>query len=204
MTALVRPMVAADRPAVAQLLARAFHDDPMMVHFAPSDARRSRMLPAYFTAVLRQAGRSGTLRVAASEGQIVGASISMPPGTYPLPTLPQLTEWRAIVAAGAAATYRNFRDLPSVDRHHPGSSHWYLMYIGTDPAAQGSGVGSELLSAVVADADSAGQPTYLVTMNPQNPAWYGRHGFIVRDEIRMGRRGPATWTMERHPRTSAA
>lgn len=226
----------------AAALAAAFQLDPMMLHLAPDAARRRRMLPLYFQAVLRQAGRAGRLRVigdaagsdtvgpddstadaaAASGAQgtngvvdaadsrhttVAGAAVAMPPGKYPLPLLPQLAEWRAMVASGWGATLRNFRDLPPIDAARPREPYWYLMYLGVHPDRQGHGHGAALLGDVLADADRDRLPTYLVTMKEANVGWYGRFGFAVREELRLGRSGPPAWSMLRpatpHPAPEA-
>jgi len=194
---VVRGLAASDIPDAAAALASAFHDDPMMLWLVPDEPRRTRMLPEYFRAVLRQSARAGHPRVIEHGGRVVGASISMPPGTYPLPTLPQIIEWHAILTAGVRATVRHFRDLPGVDALRPDEPHWYLMYIGVAPEFNGLRLGTALLEATLAEADGAGLPTYLATMNPTNPAWYARFGLAVRAETTLGRRGPATWTMFR-------
>lgn len=196
----------------ASALAAAFHPDPMLDHLVPDPERRRRMLLPYFGSVLRQAGRSGRIRVTASRATsgmpsvggettdqpaVSGAAIAMPPGTYPLPVLPQLAEWRTMVASGWRATLRNFRDLPPIDAARPREPYWYLMYLGVHPAAQGHGHGAVLLRAVLDEADADGLPAYLVTMKEANLAWYGRFGFAVRDELRLGRSGPPAWSMLR-------
>lgn len=186
-----------DAPATAHSLAGAFMTDPMMQHLAPDEERRARMLPAYFRAVLRQT-TDGVRRVALdNESNVCGAAVAMPPGTYPLPLLPQLAEWRTMTASGWRATLRHFREIPPIEATRPSEPFWYLMYIGVSPTDQGRGHGDALLREVVADADRDGLPTYLVTMKESNVAYYQRFGFQPRSELRMGRNGPATWTMLR-------
>ena len=148
-----------DAPATAHSLAGAFMTDPMMHHLAPDEQRRARMLPAYFRAVLRQTTR-GVQRVALDSGSnACGAAIAMPPGTYPLPLLPQLTEWRTVTASGWSATLRHFREIPPIEAKRPSEPFWYLMYIGVAPTEQGRGHGDALLREVVADADRDRLPT---------------------------------------------
>ena len=171
-----------------------------MIYLAPDCARRARMLPVYFEAVLRQAARRGVLLGArASDGSLAGAAIAMPPGTYPLPVLPQLAEWRTMVASGWRSTIRHFRDIAPIEARRPPTPFWYLMYVGVDPHAQGTGLGAALIGEVVARADGDGVPAYLVTMREANVPYYRRAGFEVRETLTMGRRGPATWTMQRPP-----
>ncbi|MBI4934142.1 MAG: GNAT family N-acetyltransferase [Actinobacteria bacterium] len=195
----IRPLSVDDHAGAAAALATAFHADPMMVHLAPSDTRRARMLPPYFRSVLRQATAGVPLVTDGDAGAVAGCAIAMPPGTYPLPLLPQLKEWRTILTSGVRATVRHFVEIPPIERLHPNEPFWYLMYLGVDPTAQGSGHGRRLVRAVTDEADRDGVSTYLVTMKEANLGFYAGAGFELRDTARMGRHGPATWTMLRPP-----
>ncbi|MFQ3664719.1 MAG: GNAT family N-acetyltransferase [Sphingomonadaceae bacterium] len=70
--------------------------------------------------------------------------------------------------------------------HHPEAPHWYLPFIGVDPAAQGRGLGSALLSASLAAVDASGLPAYLESTNPRNVPLYERFGFRVAARIQVG------------------
>ncbi|CAI6342137.1 unnamed protein product [Periconia digitata] len=54
---------------------------------------------------------------------------------------------------------------------------WYLVYIGTRPAAQGKGHCRKLIEHVTNHADVEGRMTYLESSNDRNPAIYRRFGF---------------------------
>jgi ribosomal protein S18 acetylase RimI-like enzyme len=82
---------------------------------------------------------------------------------------------------------------------HPHEPHWYLPLIGVDPAYQGRGLGSALLSHAVAMADEAGLPAYLEATNLNNRRLYERHGFEVVGEIQYGS-SPTMYGMRREPR----
>ncbi len=183
-------------PSAARALAGAFHSDPMMRYLMPDDARRARALPLYFGSVLRVARREGVIEVA-GRGGAEAAIVAMPPGTYPVPLAPQLREFRTFLAFGWTATLRNFRDLPPIERAHPAFPFWYIMYLGVSPAVQRGGLGGALLSRAIERADAQHLPVYLVTMKPENLAYYARFGFAVRQELRLGKSGPATWTLLR-------
>lgn len=57
---------------------------------------------------------------------------------------------RQLTPAGRLRTYMeaHHRELPE---------HWYLLYLGTEPARQGQGVGSDLPRPVLRNATAAGQ-----------------------------------------------
>ena len=74
--------------------------------------------------------------------------------------------------------------LERMEKRHPQDrSHWYLFILGTEPAAQGQGLGSALLAQMLARVDADGMPAYLESSSERNLALYGRHGFEVTGEV---------------------
>ena len=71
--------------------------------------------------------------------------------------------------------------------------------LGTDPDAQGRGLGSAVLQGVLEQCDSDGVAAYLESSKERNVDFYARHGFRVLDEIKL-LRGPTMWKMWRDPR----
>jgi ribosomal protein S18 acetylase RimI-like enzyme len=89
--------------------------------------------------------------------------------------------------------------LERMEKWHPDDrSHWYLFILGTEPAAQGRGLGSALLSQMLARVDADGMPAYLESSNERNLALYGRHGFEITGEVAIPG-GPRIWPMWREP-----
>jgi len=76
--------------------------------------------------------------------------------------------------------------IEQMGRYHPDEPHWYLPFIGVEPARQGKGLGAMLLQASLSTCDAAGQPAYLESTNPRNRPLYERHGFEAIGEIRVG------------------
>ena len=64
-----------------------------------------------------------------------------------------------------------------MDALHPQEAHWYLPLIGVDPAQQGKGIGSALLSHVLNVCDGQKVLAYLEATSPRNVPLYERHGF---------------------------
>ncbi|MGI5130713.1 hypothetical protein ACQEVB_28175 [Pseudonocardia sp. CA-107938] len=68
-------------PAVADLYARAFQDDPAYVWLFPDPAQRARRLPVLFRAFVQHLHRgTGALDVAVRDGRLVGAALWDRPG----------------------------------------------------------------------------------------------------------------------------
>src|SRR5262249_38331597 len=94
--------------------------------------------------------------------------------------------------------------------------HWYLAFLGTDPSAQGQGLGPAIMRPVLEQCDSdgvaaylesskedqpnmqAGTPAYLESSKESNISFYERFGFKVIGEHRLPG-GPKVWPMWRDP-----
>lgn len=183
------------------VLARAFHEDPLMQYALPDPRTRAKAMPGPFRSLVRFALREG-LAYTTPGGE--GAALWVAPGNYPPRTGPALRAgfplWglhlgreglRRIEHVLGAWEPLHARNVPSL--------HWYLWVLGVDPAHQGQGIGSSLMRPVLQRADMQGVPCYLETCQPRNLALYRRHGFEVVDEVRLGGGAPVSWTMRREP-----
>jgi ribosomal protein S18 acetylase RimI-like enzyme len=188
-----------DVPALAQMLARAFMDDPVAMWACAPDRLRPAMLERFQGARLRQllthddVWTNDTLEVAA---------LWAPPERWKTTVREDLQLMRCVF------TPRLLPRLPLVtagllelERRHPRDSppHWYLAVLGTDPIAQGRGLGSALLAHMLARCDDDGVCAYLESSKERNIDFYARHGFRVTGEIHLPR-GPTMWPMWREPR----
>jgi GNAT superfamily N-acetyltransferase len=72
-----------------------------------------------------------------------------------------------------------FTMLEQLEVHHPEQAHWYLPLIGVDPAHQGKGIGSALLTHALKACDEQQLPAYLEATSPRSVALYERHGFVA-------------------------
>lgn len=186
----------------AEVLARAFYEDPMMMFIFPDDARRARLLPWYMGVWIRYGRMYG--EVTTTEGKVEGAAVWFPPETF------QVTPLRIIRAGiivmplrlGPAAFGRFMRIancLEELQKRDVPPRHLYLLSLGVDPLRQGHGVGTALLQPVLACADAESCPCYLETTKDRNVRFYEKHGFEVASEGDLPRGGPHFWTMKREP-----
>lgn len=195
----VRPFVRADLSATVATLARAFDEDPVMVWIFPDEQMRRRRLPGFFASSLRGTPRNSGAEVAVLEGRVLGAAVWLPPGAWRPPL------WRQLVALPGVALRLGSRmavastTYGALLRVHPAKPHWYLSGIGTDPSAQGTGVGSELMRSRLVRCDAERMPAYLESSNARNVPFYGRHGFRVVGELIVPGGGPTLWLMWRDP-----
>ncbi len=190
-----------DIPALAQVLGRAFQDDPVMAWVQPDAARRKAALPGLFSALTRHhflAGR-GT-EVAASDDGVGAAALWDPPGRWTQSPREQLAMLPGVMRAfrGRLAAARTVTDM--MKANHPEEPHWYLAMIGSDPTVRGGGYGRALMQSRLDRCDAEYAPAYLESSNPDNIPYYERFGFEVTGELTLPEGGPSLWPMWRAPR----
>ena len=187
----------AELPAVTRLLADAFGVDPVFEHLFPTGTpRRAARLRHCFAVDVRRSHRLDGTWVHGD----AGAAVWFPPGRA------LETTWEQVRSAPAYLRMfgRRFgvagRLASTMARHHPREPHWYLLYIGVTPQAQGTGVGGALLEAKLAECDASGVAAYLEATTEQSRELYLRHGFVERATLQLPDGGPPMYPMWRDPR----
>jgi ribosomal protein S18 acetylase RimI-like enzyme len=121
--------------------------------------------------------------------EFAAVAVWIPPGVEP--------DAQAIVAAlreYVSPTQHEdvFAVLEQMDEAHPTYPHWYLPWLGVDPARQGAGLGRLLLTRCLQIVDEHHLPAYLETPNPRTISFYQRHGFEVTTVAQAGACPPVT------------
>jgi GNAT superfamily N-acetyltransferase len=101
-------------------------------------------------------------------------------------------------AGDNASSARMARLFTMLDDNHPADVCWHLAFMGVDPSAQGQGIGTRLLSAVLTQADRDQVPAYLEASCPENRRLYERHGFQTMRELTVAD-SPVIYAMWRTP-----
>lgn len=190
-------------PEAVAVLARAFWRDPFFSYFVRDPLLEYRLQPGFQRDSLDSPRAVGEVTVATEgpDGPILGVAAWVPPDP------PGSARWRrfreVVLLAPTLARIRHrrlaFAVLAECDRRHPTGPHRYLALLGTDPGAQGRGVGARLVQAGLDRADAEGVPTYLETQTAANVAWYARFGFTEVGTVRVGH-APPLWLLQREPR----
>jgi GNAT superfamily N-acetyltransferase len=198
-TVTVTKTTSTDMSAIAAVLADAFLDDPVGQWLAPDTATRVATLTAFFELEVGSFTLPhGEVRHAGS----FGAALWVPPGRWQIPPLLVARNLPRMGRIFGRRTPLILRGLSRIEHVHPREPHWYLPFVGVATEHQGRGIGSALLTSVLDQCDRDALPAYLEATCEQNRALYARHGFAVREEVRLPK-GPTLWPMWREPRAAA-
>jgi ribosomal protein S18 acetylase RimI-like enzyme len=182
----VRTAGAQDREAVIDALVLAFSTDPIARYIWPTPGDYLRHWRAFSMAIGGGAfDNSGALL--AGEGQ--AAALWLPPGVEG-----NSEAIGAIVGAHVAPEKQGVLAQvgEQIRAFHPETPHWYLAFVGVDPAGQGRGLGSALIEHGLAQCDAQGVAAYLESSSPKNVPLYERYGFEVIGVIQPGDFPPLT------------
>ena len=193
----VRLARAADIDELAQVLGRAFDDDPVMNHLitARPVAPRAALLLGTIAKVHLA---DGAVYVAEdpSTGAIVGGAIWAPPDRWKTPLFDYVKHLPSVLRAVGLRGISKISVLDAIEREHPTAPHYYLAVIGTDPAQQGRGIGGALVAPILERCDTEGLPAYLESSKESNVGYYARFRFEVTKPFTL-KDGPPIWFMWR-------
>ncbi len=183
-----------EMPAVADILASAFANDPLMNWMCPA----ARVYPSLFLAEAEGLYRFHG-QVYINQDQ-TGAAMWLPAGVNARP--PLSWPWlRAIARLFLAGGMQGIRRAQRVEtffaEYHLSKPHFYLHCIGARQGKQGLGIGSALLGAGLKACDEQGLPAYLESTNEKNNPLYQRFGFEIIDSARVSDNGPRVFFMRR-------
>ena len=194
----IRRATLADAARLAQTLASAFQDDPVITWIFPDQRRRRAVLAAFMELRLRNLAFPHN-QVWTTTDEAAAAVWLPPPGRWQLPVPQRLRLLAALVRFLGLRTASILAGLERMEARHPQDrDHWYLFILGTEQAAQGRGLGSALLAHRLARVDADGLAAYLESSSERNLALYRRHGFEVTSEVLIPG-GPTIWPMWREP-----
>jgi GNAT superfamily N-acetyltransferase len=175
------------------MLALAFGSDPPCRWTWPDPQQYLEAFPLFARAFGGGAIEHGTAHY--YEG-FSGVALWLPPGVSPDEASLVRVIQDTVAPARRDAIFALFEQM---DAFHPREAHWHLPLIGVDPAHQGKGIGSVLLSHVLNACDSQKVLAYLEATSPRNVPLYERHGFEVLGSIQAADSPPIV-PMLRKPR----
>jgi GNAT superfamily N-acetyltransferase len=182
---------------LAEALAAAFYDDPVLAWLIPNRRSRRARLRRFFQIELRDLGLNrGAVW---TTDDCSGASVCLPPGRWRLPPSVAISQGPAYVAAFGLRLPLASALMFRLEQRHLRDPHYYFAAIGVVPESQGQGLGSALMRPTLDLCDRDGLPAYLEASSPRSAKLYRRLGFEDREEFRFAG-SPPIWLMERSPR----
>jgi GNAT superfamily N-acetyltransferase len=182
-TPTVKIASSSDEAAVLAVLVLAFGADPATRWTWPRPDEYLRHFPAFAKILGGEAfGHEGAYYA----DDYIGAALWLPPGVQP--DAEALTDLMRRTSAAPAEDVATL--FEQMDGFHPREPHWYLPFIGVDPAHQGGGYGGALMKQALTACDRDRAPAYLESSNPKNVPLYERHGFTVLGTIQVGTSPP--------------
>jgi GNAT superfamily N-acetyltransferase len=199
-------------PAAAAMLARAFHDDPLMRYAIPDPDERARLLPALYKRMIRFGMLAGEVyataaadEVEATAGAGDGVAIWLPPNakwSREHIEASGMHEFATLIGNDAYQRYREVvgREWQARERDITGPC-WYLFILGVEPRVQRRGLGGALMRPILERADIEQLACYLETENERNVAFYLKQRFeLVVNGEEAGASGVRFWTFRRTPK----
>jgi GNAT superfamily N-acetyltransferase len=187
------------------VLARAFHDYPLMVHSLPEPVERMRQLLLEQTWNVRHGRMFG--HVLGIGDPLRGVAIAYPPGDDHFSDDKKRQSGHADLAAALGPVASGSADVQTLSVFDYGEEellravpepHWWLEAIAVDPAAQNRGLGGQLLDALHALTDATHQPLILLTHEERAVPFYLRHGYDLVCEGTEPTSGVRHWGMRRY------
>ena len=193
----VRKATKADVSQVSTSLAKAFHDDPVMLHILPPGARGQAKKLEGLMRIEAMSGLRHESVWTTADGQ--ATAIWKPPNKWKVGGMELVRQIPRTVSILGSRLPAALAVLTAIEKKHPvDPPHWHLAVLGTEPAGQGQGKGSAVLQPVLDHCDRAGEPAYLESSKEQNVPFYERHGFRVTERLDL-KGGPSMWLMWRDP-----
>lgn len=180
---------------LAEVLAKAFYDDPLAIYFFPYENKRLKGLRRFFYAQLT--GLFGSKTIVLATQNLKACSIWVAPGTKPSVLKSGYRILPTAMSLGTRVGLAAFA-IGYLERFHPKEPHFYLATIGCDPDYQGRGLGSSLINAQLKHIDEMGLPAYLESSKEKNVPYYKRFGFEVIKEVTLPKNGPPAFLMWRN------
>jgi ribosomal protein S18 acetylase RimI-like enzyme len=170
----IRPALAAEIPAVGELVAVSFNELGANVYLVPPPLDRVPVLARFFTLFTEVAAEHGRVDVIDGFDGLAATAVWFD-YTHPIP---EPADYEKRLAALAGPYGPHFEALGELfATHHPHEPHWHLAFLAVHPSRQGAGLGGALMRRTHAELDRAGVPAYLEATNEDNIRLYRRAGY---------------------------
>jgi len=190
------PPIVGNVQPVAELLTRAFHDDPPPVWWYPDPVERDEQMLAFWRA-MATAGLAAGDGLMSEDGN--GVALYVPPGKAVDESLVETSGLPAVIDGmgpeQASRIGAFFEVLDRLQAEAIQEPHWELYCIGVDPASQGRGLGVALVDEMTLRARRDGVPGFLLTAAEWNVSFYERRGYRIVQQAAVPDSPLQAWAM---------
>ena len=183
-----------DKANIVDIFVDAFSEDPYFRWLFPTRP----LLRFLFELVVQEMLPYGHIKYA--EGGR-GAIAALPPEISFASWIPISRALKYLIKLGVISTARVVKMMYLVKDNFPTRDHYYIFSLGTRSLDQGHGIGSVLLRQTLKCADRHQKLTYLENSNERNLSFYSRHGFELKKQIVLDKKGTSLWLMHREPQS---
>jgi ribosomal protein S18 acetylase RimI-like enzyme len=168
----VVPAVPEDAERLADVLGRAFQDDPVSTWLIPDDQERIERQRDFLKVFLDDAMASGQVHTT-PDRTAVALWVNVQPDE------PQDDNIDELLGKALGPHYERFVHLgDQMDATHPHDRlHGYLQFVAVDPPWQEHGIGAALIRHRLAQLDAMDMPAFLDASNLRTVTLYERLGF---------------------------
>jgi ribosomal protein S18 acetylase RimI-like enzyme len=185
------------------MLTRAFFDDPKLCHLIPDITAKKELSRYLFEFELRYGMNYGD--VYTTSPSVEGVAVWLPSSKS------EISFWRAFRSGGLILQKRLGKQVMdrvtsfsavvgNLHKKHAPFPHYYLFFIGVDPAYQKKRVASRLITPMLGWLDMQKLPCYLHTQNENNIGLYEHYGFQVIEQLVLPDSAVLHTAMLRNPR----
>ncbi|KAB8041109.1 GNAT family N-acetyltransferase [Silvanigrella paludirubra] len=180
-------------------LTSAFEHDPCLRYILNSNEYH----PEIAFQIHKQVVKSGLYfgHALSTSKSMEGVSVWMPP------TKKNISIWDFILSGGLSIPIKTIFRMNTYENHalkvrneiaiH---DHWYLFSIGVHKEYQGKSYGTKMLKPILDFIDQRNEYCYLETHNPNNIAFYEKHGFELKNVTLLPKSNTEHYAMYRSPK----
>jgi ribosomal protein S18 acetylase RimI-like enzyme len=200
----MRLLTLADLDRAAEIMSRAFYDDPLWQYLLLDGKKRQNLMPKFYkvflTAWIRNQQAYGV------SDPIEGIAVWSAPNqaefqfsaSFGTGFLKLLFSPIGIAFVKSAPIFSRFEVM---QKQYAPDPHYYLNTIAVSPEAQGKGLASKLIKPFLAKADEQRVSAYTETMTPANVGLYEHYGFRCMEQHRIPQTDLSIWSFYRSRKT---
>lgn len=180
---MIRPASIKDRGVVVKLFAASFDANPAVNDTIVNDKHRERRMQALMEYIFDNAlARNGVYVT----DDLLGALVMYDPVSCSAKFSDKLRQLKLVhrCIGWSRMSYVTAKGRKMAE-FRPKTPHLHLQMIGTDPLAQGKGVGSKMMSFIQGMSAATSKTVYLETSVLKNVEMYKRKGFVVHGEWKI-------------------